>query len=160
MSVRSGGLCPFVVCLLMVGCGKANSHLAARVGKLQKPGTVRARSFVLVDEAGKTRVMLGAFKEASGLALFDKKGTRHVGLGVFKEGLGLSLYDEKFKERASLTLTEKGNPCLTLSDKNGTSRTVLGCTSLETIKTGATTQTGESNLSFFDKQGKVIRSLP
>jgi len=93
MSVRSGGLCPFVVCLLMVCRGKGNSHLAARIGKLheaverqeaeiaqlkkerQKAGTtVRAGSFVLVDEAGETRVMLGVLKKVPKLFLFGRDG--------------------------------------------------------------------------------------
>lgn len=82
---------------------------------------VRARSFILLDEKGKTSATLEA-KNGPCLHLTDPNSTRSVSLGVSELGARLDMFD--FHTAASLTVSECG-PSLTLYDKAGTPRVEL-----------------------------------
>lgn len=103
---------------------------------------VRANSFLLVDNKGKTRADLNMFKGVPVLRLFDATGKTCVGLSAFEGGglnffdekgsirvsldsLGLRLMDENEKSRVSLIFFD-GKPSFTLSDRKGTGRVMLG----------------------------------
>jgi hypothetical protein len=140
---------------------------AQEVEAVQK--VVRANSFALVDENGKTRAMLGTTKDGTMLSLLDENGVLRAGLGVLKNGSeltlfgengnkraglsvnrygpGLALYDENGKNRAMLVVAEN-QPGLTLSDENGKPRAILGV-----FKSGPV-------LGLRDENGKDIWSAP
>jgi hypothetical protein len=74
---------------------------------------------------------------------------------VAAPGAGYRL--EGSSEFGSFNLLPAG---LTLFDKDGQSRAVLGRTELETIKTGTVEQRAESSLVLFDRDGKVLWQAP
>ena len=85
---------------------------------------IRANSFVLEDENGKTRVLLSSPKEGPVLGMLDENGQARVGLSVYKNGPVLKLYDENGKSRAWLSV-DKDGPALGLGDENGKVRASL-----------------------------------
>ena len=86
---------------------------------------VRANRFVLVDEKGKNRAALTAFKDGPGLALYDENDRPRAALTALKDGPGLTLYDEKGNTRAELMIGKNG-PMLRLFDETGKVRTSMG----------------------------------
>ncbi len=122
--------------------------LSTRETALTKSTTkeIRANSFVVVDEDGKTRATLNASEGAGGLRLFDKNGNVCFGLvgdgngpflsfgdengnirlllGKVKDVFRLSLLDENHKERAGLWL-DKNMPMLLLRGENERSSATL-----------------------------------
>ena len=102
--------------------------------------------------------------EIASLTLYNSKEFKKLKIG--KESISinadtkpyLSLADNTFKSRATLSLDCKGSPSLELSDSTGKDRAVIGHASLETVKTGSTTETNESSVILYDKKGKVIWS--
>jgi hypothetical protein len=79
---------------------------------------IRAQSFEVVDDQGKTYAMLNVFKNAPWLTLYDEKGTYRAMLYVFNGVPSLDLYDEKGKRRTSLFVTKEGAE-LNLYDNKG-----------------------------------------
>jgi hypothetical protein len=127
--------------------------------RAQSGGTakeIRARSFILEDENGKSRAALLASKDGAGLALYDKNGELLAALGVIKDRPTLALYDEKGKIRAYLAADEDG-PLLVLRDENGKIRFVAGKTKVVTSD-GTTFEYPESSLILFEPDGKVVWS--
>lgn len=112
--------------------------------RAQAAGTakeIRASSFVLVDENGKTRgglvfnhngwptlelwdenglgrAALFVSKDGPGLALRDENGKNRLAMILVKDAPGLLLYDENGKVRANLIFLNN-RPMLELNDKNG-----------------------------------------
>ena len=108
---------------------------------------IRAHSFVVEDENGKTRGGLGGFKDGPALSLFgengkpcaalavnekgslvslsDENGKPRAWLGAGKDGWGLYLWDENGKPRAGLHAGKDGSAALSLSDENGKLRALL-----------------------------------
>jgi hypothetical protein len=80
----------------------------------------RAKGFVLVDEKGKPRAILGMNKEGPGLALLDEKGQARATMGLTEVGPVLALLGEG-NSRAILRMTKEG-PGLALLDENGKGR--------------------------------------
>lgn len=87
---------------------------------------IRAQEFDVVDQNGKTRVILGTDDSGSpGLVLYNKNGKPGVELTLGADELpALGLYDQNDKNRAALYL-DKSGPTLTLSDRNETTRAGL-----------------------------------
>ena len=112
-----------------------------------RPVDVRARSFILVDQDGRTRAQLVIEKEGPKLVLGDENGNIRAGLNANTEGTGLFLFDENGKTRVMLGATSDG-PGLFLDDENGKTRATLGA-----IKDGQA-------LFLYDKNGKVFWSAP
>ena len=79
---------------------------------------VRARRFVLVDDAGKMCALLYVDAAGPNLALFDAAGKPRAGLVVDAAGPGLILTDAANKPRAGLTVRAAG-PCLNFIDVAG-----------------------------------------
>jgi len=80
-----------------------------------------AKRFVLVDEKGKPRAVLGMNKDGPGLALLDEKGNVRASLGLTEIGPVLALLDEEGRSRAVLRASREG-PGLALLDENGKGR--------------------------------------
>jgi len=78
---------------------------------------VRARSFVLEDENGKRRAVLGVDKDGPSLVITDENGKPRVTLGMSNGGPSLGLSDEKGKIRATLIVLKDG-PCLHLHEND------------------------------------------
>ena len=108
---------------------------------------VRAKNFVLVDDAGKPRAMLCMDKDGAMLGLSDKNGNPRAMLSMGKEGPMLGLVDENGKDRATLAAA-KGGSMLSLSDENGKTRAMLGA-----FKEG-------TGLVLYDEKGKAIWQAP
>jgi len=92
----------------------------------------------------------------------NDSGTRQGSSAMFalREGMaGVTVFDKQYK-RIGMRTTDDGNPSLEVSDSNHRVRAALGCTNLETMKTGETRQTAESSLVLFDKEGKVMWKAP
>jgi hypothetical protein len=98
---------------------------AGRPAQARRSATVHretgAKRFVLVDEKGKPRAILGMNKDGPGLALLDEKGNVRVSLGLTEVGPVLALLDEEGRSRAVLRVTKEG-PGLALLDENGKGR--------------------------------------
>lgn len=85
---------------------------------------VRAKRFVLVDDAGRERAMLDVLADGPRLALFDAAGKPRAWLSVDKDGPVLGLGDENGKGRVVLAVDEDG-PWLHLRDAAGKARVAL-----------------------------------
>jgi hypothetical protein len=81
-------------------------------------------------------------------------------LAVSPDGTStIELRDAPGAPLATLSV-EGGAPKLTLTDKQGNTRAVLGHSQLEATKTGAVVQRPASSLVLFDKDGKVLFKAP
>ena len=118
---------------------------------------VRARSFVVVDENGKTRAMMDMYKGGPRLLMFDENSKARTALGMTEHGARLRLFDEN-GARAELR-TGKEGPALILWDENGQNRALLGASKTLTPD-GTTTTSPESSLLLSGADGKVRWSAP
>lgn len=151
-----------------------------------KTRIIKAEGFGLVDAAGVPRGGLFTFQDGSvGLGLQGKDGKTgaqllvtaddspfltftgknrnvRISLGVESERdiASLRFSAPSGKESAALFSTPDGSVGLSLSDKEGRERAVLGHTALERTRTGAVEQTAASSLVLFDKEGKVLWKAP
>jgi len=128
--------------------------------KTEVAEVIRAKSFEVVDEDGQARAVLTLVNGEPGLWLTDQNEKRRAVLGLLKNGEpGLWLYDQNEKRRAQLRLLD-GEPRLQLYDQNGKGRATLGHTDLNITRTGSIEKRPASSLVLFDKDGKVIWSVP
>jgi hypothetical protein len=88
---------------------------------------VEARQFVLRDDSGRVRAVLGTTLDgAVGLNLDDASGRTRATLDVDYDGSpGLDLFDQNGKRRVLVSLGKKGEPGAGLYDTNGKLRTSL-----------------------------------
>jgi len=105
---------------------------------------IRANSFVLQDEWGRERALLGV-KDGPGLALYDERGVLRAILGVSELGSSLSLHDEYGQGRVVLAMVRPG-PALGLYDWKAQRRAFLSLTVLG------------PDLSLYDEYDRVIWS--
>ncbi len=119
---------------------------------------VRARSFVVIDENGKPRIILAMTENGPKLAFFDENQKYRIGLGEAKEVLGLNLSDENGESRALLFM-DKDGPRLSLSDENEKIRATLGINKTITPD-GKTINYPESSLLLYDPNENVIWTVP
>ncbi len=117
---------------------------------------IRANDFVLEDQNGETRAILGVGKYGPSLTLYDENGKARAELGMFKNGPSLNLYDEKCNPRGMLAMI-KDRPGLLLFDENRNLRFAAGKAEIETPD-GKTIAYPESSLILFGPDGKVIWS--
>ena len=90
---------------------------------------VTAEEFRLVDNSGRTRVLLSLLRGKPRLIMTDEKGEFRIELGMGPgEQPALWLRDQNGISRAQLALTALGNPNLEFSDKNNLNRISLGLT--------------------------------
>ena len=114
--------------------------------RAQGVGTVkqiRARSLIIEDENGKSRLGLAVSKDGPGLIMFDENVRMRVVLGISKEGPGLWLYGEKGKSCVTLAAL-KESLGLGLEDENGQDRA------------GLAVDKDGPGLVLLDEKGKVI----
>jgi len=128
------------------------------------PKVIRANEFILEDENGKTRAVLGMSNGAPVLSLVDENGELLAMLAVSKDGPMLSLCDENGKIRAGLSVSKDG-PALGLYDKNGKTRaklveSVLGLIDEnENPRAMLRVSNGGSGLGLYDEKGKTRAGL-
>jgi len=82
------------------------------------PKEIRANSFVVEGENGKSHAVLAQVKDGSFFSLCDENGKSRVALSGDKDGSFLLMRDERGKIRARLSVV-KGAPALRLYDANG-----------------------------------------
>ncbi|QDU60022.1 hypothetical protein Pan216_08590 [Planctomycetes bacterium Pan216] len=70
--------------------------------------TVRANSFILLDDSGTVRATLSMEDENPSLTFFDPEGRQRSRLALRFDGPHLLLYDENQTPRAILGLTDEG----------------------------------------------------
>jgi hypothetical protein len=131
-----------------------------------------ANSFVLEDENGNKRAVLGYLKgEGTALSLLDDDGMTRVTLSMSGNEQGaLTFFDKDGEHRAVLQEDKEDGPSLGLWDEDGKRRATLGfymkMPSLmmrdESQRGGAllTVLRDKSSLSLRDKDGKVTWSTP
>ena len=98
---------------------------SGRPAQARKGATVHretgAKRFVVVDEKGKPRAILGMNKDGPGLALLDEKGNVRASMGLTEVGPVIALLDEGGKSLAVLKATTDGTG-LALLDEGGKGR--------------------------------------
>jgi len=80
-----------------------------------------AKRFVVVDEKGRPRAILGMNKDGPGVALLDEKGNVRASMGLTEVGPVIALLDEGGKSLAVLKATTDGTG-LALLDEGGKGR--------------------------------------
>ena len=139
--------------------GGAACNLMTRSGPVVAQATssqvqeeIRAKRFVLVDEAGATRAVLGFNDRGNpGLVLRDAAGKTRAGLALQPDGTpGLALKDAAGKTRAALgLLAADSSPGLVLGDAADKTRAGLGLDA-----------DGNPSLDLYDAAGKPLWSAP
>jgi hypothetical protein len=104
--------------------------LAGRIARAQEPGQViRAKAFVLVDDAGRDRGAL-AIGPHSGAAFtaVDDSGVRRLRVGELddRSGWGLRVYDREGVNRLTAGLWEGVSVGVRVFDRKGTKRMGVG----------------------------------
>ena len=118
-------------------------------------------------DAGKLRkttkdkhaVIIRSTQEGAVVDLNDADDRTSISLAATRTGKGIVLFDSDQKDRIAITVLEPG-PSISVRDADGSSRAVLGTTSLVTTSTGAKIQTAESSLVLYDRDSKVIYQAP
>jgi hypothetical protein len=83
---------------------------------------VRAQQFQLVDAQGRTRARLGFSADGQPyLQLTDENDTRGVWIGVARE-TGMAVRDEDGRTLLVLSVDDRGNPSLIVSDRDRNTR--------------------------------------
>ena len=84
-------------------------------------GFITIRGFRLVDESNRTRALLGVSQDDGGVrfGLLDEAGTSRVVLGAIPSGSGLVIFDQNSTPRISLNTLEGGGQGLHFNDEWG-----------------------------------------
>jgi hypothetical protein len=114
MKVALAGMAVVLAVVLLVAAGQDQD-------KPKVLEEVRAKKFVLVDNAGNPRASLFLDKNRSpSLHFRDEDGHKRMDLGVTKDGPGLILIDKSGKPRASLwSIPSRGGPHFFMWDPEG-----------------------------------------
>jgi hypothetical protein len=78
---------------------------------------IHANEFILEDEKGRMRALLGMVEGEPGLSLFDEKNKLRAFFNLSNGEPRLALVDENGKPRAAMVMNN-GKPVLALSDEN------------------------------------------
>jgi hypothetical protein len=152
--------------LKLVELQRSNRRLRVMIGALLLTGvalitmaqadsgvseSVEARQFVLRDDSGRVRAVLGSAPDgAVGLNLNDASGRTRITLDVEDSGSpGLDLYDQEGKRRTIIALGKQGMPGLGLYDAQGKLRTSLDVPAANT-----------PGLAFYHKNGAPSWGVP
>jgi hypothetical protein len=129
-------------------------------------GEVRARSFVLIDEKGRTSASLEITKDGPALALFGEKGDSSAKMDVDSTGARLALQDENGISRVLMGMSNHG-PVLGLCDDKGKPRICLGANQddkglllydeKDTLRARLTVTKAGAVLELYDENGKPIK---
>jgi hypothetical protein len=95
------------------------------------------------------------------LTLFHDQQMVQLGLGVTSDGSPvITMTDRNGKRRVNVQVDQSGNASIQIKDANGNDRAVLGATELVGIQTGSVELRPDSSLVLFDRDGKVLYSIP
>jgi len=123
--VRWFNRCLIVCIVLSLGAWFIlNTFGSERVWSQSGAKEIRANCFILEDENGKRRALLGMGMGGPSLMLLDENGKSRAVLAVIKEGPSLGLLDENGKSRALLAASKDGLE-LSMYDENGENRAKL-----------------------------------
>lgn len=111
--------------------------------------------------ASKNIAYFGAAGGNSMINLGDKIGNG-ISIGVIEDADSfISVHSRKDPGGPEIRLVMQGEqPALQIRDNLFKDRAVLGCTSLEAVKTGSVENRPPSSLVLFDREGKVIFQAP
>ena len=140
-----GGTVVLTLVLARVFSGGLNTAQAQGKGSEKK--VIIADQFVLKDERGKVRALLGMIEGWPALILSDEKSQMRAALSVKKDAPMLTLYDEKGKVCATLAVGKDGGTSLGL-DENGKLRASMSVFNNRPM------------LALFDEKGIVMWSAP
>lgn len=118
---------------------------------------------ISIGEDGKGLIQMGTAELGTPLILLsDSSGAVRLDMGIDKDNkCYIGLADKDGKHQAYLQTSADGvETSLSLIDKNGKERAVLGNTDTVNEKTGSTAHSAESTLTLFDKNGHVTTQLP
>ena len=135
--------------------------VAGLIGGAVSNWVLMAKSAV-AEDAQKTDIIEARMVRASSFSLWDNSGNIRAEFSMTVDDTMpiLTFVDKGLQQRLRLMITPDGRPSIGLYDENGTNRMTLGCTDLETIKTGSVEKRPESSLILFDKDGEVMQKLP
>ena len=95
--------------------------------RAEGPALVTATEIRLVDEGGRTRLLMSVLRGRPRLILTDESGEFRAELGLAPEGgPALWLRDRDGRARLALSLSGSGLPLVTLTDDQGRARAGLG----------------------------------
>jgi hypothetical protein len=135
------------VMLVAVAMTVAGMFLLCAGNGVQK--SVRAQSFELVDQNGKTLAALETRENGTGLTILDQNGNDRVTLQLDNEEMpGVVLFDKNGKARVQMSVGTDGAPGLGLLDQDGTVRVA------QLLKAD-----GTSALGLFDQNGEIRAGL-
>ena len=159
----------------LIRAGLVGSLVAVAIvtmGQARPSRTVEAERFVLMDAGGKMRGRFVMEEEGPALRLYDSDGAPELSLGVDSTAYGpdstaygpyllMSNVNAHLNSKARFTmhLTAAGEPSLELKDETGYS-VLLGISQVFTRRTGDVQTSSAASLRLFDKNGKVIWSVP
>ncbi|MFC1485469.1 hypothetical protein ACFL55_00400 [Candidatus Latescibacterota bacterium] len=159
-------------------------YLEQELASLKEANEVRAKKFVLEDDNGEIRALLGFFDGSTGLAFYDENGIPRIGLGI---ETGLFFADEE--NDVHLMLGPASKPYLQLSaenaeinlfmssvgshlefkDEKGVSRVILGKLGVQptlflydendSIRAALTIKQGKTAFLMFNDKGKHCVTL-
>jgi hypothetical protein len=170
LAIVGGVLGGFISSKLLV-----EERISARRGAALKEVIV-ANEFHLVDEEGKDRWVLALSHQGEPTITFiNRTGWAPMAMGVNRNGLPFInmilepyknggpcfiLMDHEANKRAELGLRRDGEPYLTLLDRSGQMRAIMGGVELENPITGSTDKRPVSSLVLLDKEGNIVFSAP
>ena len=103
--------------VVLGAAGRAQAQNPGEAGKV-----IRASKFILEDEKGELRAVLGMTDDGPRLGLYDEAGESGVEMAVLKDGPKLALHDEKGQTRVELSIDDMAESALRMYDENGKAR--------------------------------------
>ena len=91
----------------------------------QEPRTIKASSFILLDDAGNERAELSSAGKAVSLKLLNQNGTQAIKLAAEDGANALAIADQSGQVRTSLTVDPQTGTSLTIMDQAGLKRADL-----------------------------------
>ena len=114
-----------MIMLVGIGVGSIVSPplIAQRDGVF---GEIKCTKLTVVDEAGKTAIVLGVLENGNHVTVVDKTGKPAIILGVLEDENQLAVFDKTGKPAIALYVPEDGNR-LAIYDKTGKTSDWLIC---------------------------------
>ncbi|MCZ6691914.1 MAG: hypothetical protein O7H41_20190 [Planctomycetota bacterium] len=115
---------------------------------------LQARGIAIVDEMGRTRILLSAVENNTSLSLYDEHGKTRAVLAETPAGSTLSLLDNFQRPSLELQVGPEGSPRVLLKDETGRNRIILGLRDLKEAAIGVTRSTPPA-LAMYDAEGRA-----